>query len=115
MQSKFLFGDINKEVNFIITYSSSYLKVYNNVKGSDLNIESVKLQQISLDSFVKENQIEYVNIIKIDVEGYEPFVLDGCINTIKKFKPILYIEITPLWFKNVGRPFKEILNYIKNH
>ena len=37
-----------------------------------------------------------------------------CINTIKKFKPVLYIEITPLWFKNIGRPFTEILNFIKS-
>ena len=108
-------GDTNKEVNFINDQKNSGgSKVYKNLEGSQLNIETVKLQQISLDYFVQKNQIDYVDVIKIDVEGYEPFVLDGCINTIKKFKPVLYIEITPLWFKNIGRPFTEILNFIKS-
>ena len=108
-------GDKNKEVNFINDQNNSGgSKVYRNEEGSQLNTKSVKLQQISLDYFVQKNQIDYVDIIKIDVEGYEPFVLDGCINTIKKFKPILYIEITPLWFKDIGRSFLDILNLLKS-
>ena len=33
------------------------------------------------------------NFINIDVQGYEPKVLDGAIETIKKHKPIIFIEV----------------------
>ena len=108
-------GDSNKEINFINKKNNSGgSKVFNNVKDSKSKNDTVKLKQISLDYFVKKNDIDHVDIIKIDVEGYEPIVLDGCINTIKKFKPILYIEITPLWFKDIGRSSFELLNLLKS-
>lgn len=43
----------------------------------------------TLDSYEFEN----VAVIKIDVQGCEPKVLDGAIETIKKHKPIIFIEI----------------------
>lgn len=108
-------GDKNTEVNFINKKNNSGgSRVFKNKKELESNIETVKLQQISLDYFVEKNQIDHVDIIKIDVEGYEPIVLDGCINTIKKFKPLLYIEITPLWFKDIGRSSLELLNFLKS-
>ena len=108
-------GDKNKEVNFINKEKNSGgSKVLKNEKNSESNINTVKMKQISLDYFVEKNEIDHVDIIKIDVEGYEPIVLDGCINTIKKFKPLLYIEITPLWFKNIGRSSLELLNLLKS-
>lgn len=42
-----------------------------------------------LDSFTFEN----VDLIKIDVEGWEYEVVEGAVETIKKHKPVLMIEI----------------------
>jgi FkbM family methyltransferase len=42
-----------------------------------------------LDSFEFQN----LAVLKIDVQGYEPKVLDGAIETIKKHKPIIFIEV----------------------
>lgn len=42
-----------------------------------------------LDLFEFEN----VAVIKIDVQGFEPKVLDGAKETIKKHKPIIFIEV----------------------
>lgn len=44
----------------------------------------------TLDNFI--NLFKNIDIIKIDVEGMELNVLKGAINTINKFKPLLYIE-----------------------
>lgn len=43
----------------------------------------------TLDSF----NIENVSVLKIDVQGYEPKVLDGAKETIFKNKPIIFIEV----------------------
>lgn len=39
---------------------------------------------------IKENRVD---LMKIDVEGHEPLVLKGAIETIKKYKPVIYIEL----------------------
>jgi FkbM family methyltransferase len=43
----------------------------------------------TLDSYNFEN----VSILKIDVQGYEPRVLDGAKETINKNKPTIFIEV----------------------
>ena len=43
----------------------------------------------TLDSYNFEN----VSVLKIDVQGYEPRVLDGAKETINKHKPTIFIEV----------------------
>jgi FkbM family methyltransferase len=42
----------------------------------------------TLDSF----NFEDVDFIKIDAEGFEPFIIDGAIDTILKYKPVILYE-----------------------
>ena len=68
--------------------------------GSMLNntFDSGKLYRsnfLVLDNLIKRLECDYtlkIDIIKIDVEGFEMNVLDSAINTIKKYKPKLIIE-----------------------
>jgi FkbM family methyltransferase len=46
------------------------------------------IETITIDSL----NLEELNFIKLDVEGYEPKVINGGINTIKKFRPIITLE-----------------------
>jgi FkbM family methyltransferase len=52
-----------------------------------------KIPLISLDSYVKENNIKRVDLIKIDVEGGERDILKGGELTIKCFQPVIMIEL----------------------
>jgi FkbM family methyltransferase len=72
-----------------------------------------KVEILTLDSFVKEKNLEKIDFIKIDVEGYEIEVLKGGIETIKKFRPILGISLhNPFFEKEIRTIFeKEIKNY----
>ena len=57
--------------------------------------ELFKPDFIVLDNFINELEKQFyfkIDIIKIDVEGFEMNVLDSAINTIKKYKPKLIIE-----------------------
>jgi FkbM family methyltransferase len=53
--------------------------------------KSVKVKTMTLDSFVKEYNIERVDFIKIDTEGSEREIIKGAKETIKKFKPRMAI------------------------
>ena len=44
---------------------------------------------------VKANKINKVSLIKVDTDGYDFKVLKGAMETIKKFKPLITIEVDP--------------------
>jgi FkbM family methyltransferase len=48
---------------------------------------------VSIDDFVRSNNIERIDFIKMDIEGAEPVALKGAIETIKKHRPKLAIAI----------------------
>lgn len=66
---------------------------------------------ISIDDFVKENNVEKIDFIKLDIEGAELKTLKGAIETIKKYKPniavCLYHKLSDLW--EIPKFLKEIL------
>lgn len=52
-----------------------------------------KTNTISIDDFVNENNISKIDLIKTDIEGAEPFAIDGAVATLRKFRPKLAISI----------------------
>lgn len=53
----------------------------------------MKVAACSLDSFVEKNRVKAIDLIKIDVEGSEPEVLEGARNALRKFNPDIICEI----------------------
>ncbi|MEM2030323.1 MAG: FkbM family methyltransferase [Archaeoglobaceae archaeon] len=51
-----------------------------------------KIKTTTIDRFVKENNIEKVDFIKIDTEGSEREIIKGAKETIRKFKPKMAIS-----------------------
>ena len=47
----------------------------------------------TLDAFIEENKIQYLDLIKLDVEEAEHLVLTGSKNSIEKFRPIVVCEV----------------------
>jgi FkbM family methyltransferase len=56
--------------------------------------QRVKIDTISLDIFCSNNNISRIDLIKIDVEGWELPVLEGARHTIEKYSPDFLIEFT---------------------
>ena len=48
---------------------------------------------ISFDSYVARKTLDRIDLIKVDVEGFEFKVLQGAENSIARFKPKLFIEL----------------------
>ena len=63
-------------------------------------IEEVQLRK--LDEVVDELGLERVDLIKIDVEGFELHVLRGAAKTIERFRPKLFVEIDPAYLAEFG-------------
>jgi FkbM family methyltransferase len=49
----------------------------------------------TLDDFTERTGIERLNLIKMDVDGNELPVLQGGLNVLKRFRPILVMELSP--------------------
>jgi len=58
-----------------------------------IKFKNVSVPQTTLDTFVANNSLQKLSLLKIDVENYETFVLQGCLKTLEKFAPIILIEI----------------------
>ena len=73
--------------------------------------ENIKISK--LDNIVNKLNLEKINFIKIDVEGYEVEVLRGGIETIKKFRPTIGVSLHNQSFEKEIREIfeKEIKNY----
>lgn len=53
----------------------------------------VKIETITLDTFVQQRGLSSVDLMKIDVETHEPEVLGGFSSHLRLFRPTLLVEI----------------------
>jgi FkbM family methyltransferase len=56
--------------------------------------KAVEVQVTTLDEFVSERKLERIDLIKIDVEGFDLNVLRGGQQSIERFRPTLFIELS---------------------
>lgn len=83
----------NKGCNYVMDGPSSY---------------SEKIELRTLDSY----QFTNVDVIKIDAEGYELYILQGAIETIKRDKPIIQTECDDRLFQRYGLSTVDITRFM---
>jgi FkbM family methyltransferase len=62
----------------------------------------VQVQTTTLDSFLKDHPLSRIDVLKIDTEGAEKFVLQGARETIGRFRPIMIVECGKLQTRQFG-------------
>ena len=65
------------------------------------------------DKFIKKENINNVDFIKLDVDGYELEVLNSGEEFLMKNKPIIFIEIAPYLYSEFGYDCHELIKFIK--
>jgi FkbM family methyltransferase len=73
--------------------SASHPYLPNNVT---VHIHRRTVPAIPLDDWVRDQQLDRLNLIKLDVEGAEEQVLAGASRTLASFQPLLLTEYNPL-------------------
>lgn len=85
---RYVVGGSNTEVLLALYDTSSGI-----LKNPNLPVkQEIKTSMITLDSFVDQNDIKRLDLIKIDVDGPELEILKGARNILKKLKPVLIVE-----------------------
>jgi len=89
--------DISKNAKLCLVENVSHFIVSPGIKYSVLkdNVDEkmVSIKTISIDEFVKEENLKRIDFIKMDIEGSEEKALLGAKETLKEFKPKLAITI----------------------
>jgi FkbM family methyltransferase len=68
----------------------------------------------TLDGYVARNNIEKVDLIKIDVDGHEYTVLKGGREMLQKFSPILVMELSPYVHSEQGNNFGDFIALLRD-
>lgn len=74
---------------------------------------SEEVSSVTLDDYARRANINKMNLIKIDVDGFEYKVLQGARNVIYEFRPTLVLELCTYSLRSVGDNIEDLLAYLK--
>ncbi len=105
-----------EETKEIITPMHYTIIAYIGNKNMQKNKEddSEEIEITTLDNFVKKNKIQRIDFIKCDVEGFELSVFKGAKKTLRKFKPVVFVEIEERHTKKYKINPQDVLDFFKN-
>jgi len=77
-------------------------------------LSTIDVPVVRLDSYLKQNQIERVALIKIDAEGFELPILRGLRNYFEscRHRPAIICEIAPRAYPLMGRSVSELAGFM---
>lgn len=67
----------------------------------------------TLDNVIAENNINHVDVVKIDIEGYEMHALRGAEKMLERFHPHLFIEVGYSRLIKNGTSPTEMISYLQ--
>ncbi len=111
------------QINYVNTINAALgekegMVSFSNINADDQNKvltqkakNAIEVPINTLDHYTAN--LNKVDLLKIDVEGYEKFVLEGSSKTLEKTKSI-YIEISVIHFKEFNYTAKDIFTKLEN-
>tara|TARA_B100001750_G_scaffold245496_1_gene265267 strand:+ start:82 stop:996 length:915 start_codon:yes stop_codon:yes gene_type:complete len=105
-------GDKEGNVRFLMDKRANKCMIVQDETESSNNPDIISVPVRKIDDIIDESNVERVDFLKMDVEGYEWFAIQGALKTIQKFRPSIQIEIH---FNKLGHEItQKILNILKN-
>ena len=69
----------------------------------------------TLDDWAAEVGLQRLDLIKLDVEGAEFFVLAGAERILRRFRPIILAEFDEYWISTHGRTIADVTRWAAEH
>jgi FkbM family methyltransferase len=84
---------LDKETGSAILYLNhdQHTSIGSLIKSSSAG-RQIRVNKTTLDTYCQENKIDFIDLIKIDAEGYEINILEGSKFTLQKNSPIILME-----------------------
>ncbi|MBE3609025.1 FkbM family methyltransferase [Campylobacter californiensis] len=108
--NNFGLSDKNQDISFYFYKEGSGNASATIMNENRENIE-VKCHVDTIDNYVKENNLAKLDFVKCDVEGGELLTFKGGIETINKYKPIVFTEMLRKWSAKFNYHPNEIINF----
>lgn len=93
--------------------ASSLLKASDKFKKEIYIQDEIKVESITLETFLKNNEIDAIDIMWVDVQGAEMLVLKGLKERVKDIR-ILHIELEFAEMYRNQALFKDVRTYLKD-
>jgi len=86
--------DTDGEIN--LEYDAAY------PGGSHVGRAGATVPSVRFDTWARDEGLDRLDLVKLDVEGVELAVLDGAAETLRRFRPILVVECNPVALARFG-------------
>ncbi|MEZ6241609.1 MAG: FkbM family methyltransferase [Phycisphaerales bacterium] len=71
------------------------------------------IQTVRLDDWAAAEGLDRFDLMKIDVEGAEPLVIEGALATLDRFHPAIFAELIPGMPERVGRCVEDVIDPLR--
>jgi len=102
----------NKQLAQVPKIRSSW-QIDKTLETEEMMDEDMTEEIITLDEFFKD--LDRLDFIKIDIDGFDYKALSGGENLIKKFRPKVFIELGEYHLNLNGDSCEDILDFLKNY
>lgn len=85
---------------------------HHNIGASRLTLSGTQINVVKMDSYFSHYQV--MSFLKIDAEGWEPWVLDGSRQTIERLRPVILIEVNTWPLGQLGFKPEDIWDRLSN-
>ncbi len=91
----------------------SSLMIHNKGSWKNSDIQKVTCSMVTLDKYIKKNNIERLDFIKCDIEGAELLALKGMTQILNRHRPKLLLEVNDKWTKSFGYTSHDLIVFLK--